>query len=310
MNLAYDDIILDNGWEPAFKWFVLISVVFHVAAMYFAVAVLPELMSKNREMPVVYTVNLVSLPPAPPPAPTAPADIPVKIDPKAPPIQEMPTTPEPEPAELVPVGPIKPPEPDKPEIKKIEKKPPEPPKAEDKPKPEPKPEPKPKPKEKRRVDPDRKIDQALARLEKKVSKDKEEKHLDQAMASLAAKHSPGEGESSGVPGGRSRGPVTELDARMRDYYVVLYNIISSNWNMPPENLVDRSKKLETIYIIRIAPSGKIVKAWFQKKSGQEHFDNSAEKAVQRSRLPRLPDVFKGNSIEVGLRFTPSGVKRK
>ncbi|MDY6851540.1 MAG: TonB family protein, partial [Thermodesulfobacteriota bacterium] len=56
--------------------------------------------------------------------------------------------------------------------------------------------------------------------------------------------------------------------------------------------------------------GKIMKAWFERNSGQKYFDQSAIKAVRRSDpLPPLPEVFKGREIEIGLRFTPSGIKR-
>lgn len=310
MNLAYNDIILDEGWDKAFKWFVILSIVFHAVVLYFSLAVLPELSSRTRVKPPVYTVNLVSLPPAPPPAPAAPPETPVNPDLKIPPIQEVPPEPEPAPAELIPVGPVKPKEPDKPKINKIETPPPKPeikPIEEPKPKPKPKEEPKPKPK--RKVNPNRRLNNRLKQLEAKVKRDKEDQHLAAAMANIAAKRSAGDGDTSNPATIRGNG-ASELNSRMRDYYVVIYNILTANWNMPPAKMLSSEKKLEAIYVVRISPSGKVTKGWFEKKSGEDLFDASAKKAVKKSKFPPLPDVFQGGSIEVGLRFTPSGVRKK
>jgi colicin import membrane protein len=309
MDLAYDDIILDNGWSRTFKWFLLLSVIFHASLILFSVVVLPGLTTRTREIPPVYTVNLVSLPPSAPPAPAAPASLPVDTKSKIPPVQEIPA-PEPEPAELVPVGPIKPKEPDPVEIKKKETLPPEPEikKVEPKPKPpEPKPEPKPKPKPKPSAD--QRMKQALKNVKRQVEAENQDQEINQVLANLAAKSGQGDGESSTM-GVRGSGPVSELDARMREYYVVMHNIIKHNWNIPTESMVGGQTDLESIYIIRIAPSGQIIKAWFEKKSGSDHFDTSVEKAIERSKLPPLPDVFGNRNIEVGFRFTPSGMKKK
>lgn len=307
MDLAYDDIILDNGWNRNFKWFILLSVIFHAAVIVFCVVVLPGLSFRTHDMPVPYTVNLISLPPAPPPAPAAPASLPVDTKSKIPPVQEIPA-PEPEPAELVPVGPIKPKEPEV-EIKKKETLPPEPEvKKIEKPKPEVKPEEKPKPKPKPSAD--QQIRKALKDVKRQVEAENQDQKIDQTLANLAAKVGAGDGETSNSPGVRGSGPISEIDARIRDYYVIMHNIIKHNWNIPTESMVGGRTDLETIYIIRVAPSGEILKAWFEKKSGVENFDSSVEKAIEKSKLPPLPEIFGGRNIEVGFRFTPSGMKKQ
>ena len=322
MRLAYDDIILDQGLGPTFKWFVLVSVLLHVGFFVLAVKVMPDFFQKSRPVPEMFTVNLVSLPsaagntpktvsPEPAPAPRiepAPAPKPEpKPEPKPVPAPklEIKSEPEPaapaepipapEPAELVPVGPIAAetiPAPKAPEVKKIETKP------------APTVQPKPK------IDPTKAIDRALARVQAQVAKKerRSEANLDskieQAIAGLADKR------KQGSSGALATGPVSELDSRMREYFVVLYNIISANWIMPPESIVGAGS-LEAVYIIAIDRSGEIKKGWFEKKSGHQFFDQSVERAVNRANpLPPLPKVFSENQLEVGLRFTPSGIKRK
>ncbi|MBF0530992.1 MAG: TonB C-terminal domain-containing protein [Deltaproteobacteria bacterium] len=222
----------------------------------------------------------------------------------------------------MPVGPVKPKEKEKPEIKKIETPPPkpevkkpEPPKPEVKktetpPKPEVKAPPKPE------VTADQVLNQSLAKLQSKVKAKQEDEQLSKAMAALEAKSGTGGGTGAGEGDGktalgvRGNGVGTELDSRMRDYYIVLYNIVSANWNMPPEKLMGGGKKLMAVYTFRIDKSGRISDGRFEQASGEDLFDQSAEKAVKRSQLPPLPDIFQQAYIEVGLRFTPSGVKKK
>lgn len=319
MNLAFDDILLDEGLGPVFKWFIIISVLLHAAVIFFAVAIAPNIGGDSKSMKPVYKVNLITLPPAPPPAPAAPSDIQVNPDAQTPDLVQVPAAPpEPEATPLVPVGPIKPKETPKPEVKKIETKPPKPEikeieKPKPKPKPEPKPEPKkevkpkPKPVEKPKVTADQLVNQKLKKIEAKVKAQKEDKAINSAIANLAARHTAGDGDSvggPGVPGGQK----SDIDARKGAYFVILYNIVQSNWVMPPPGMVDDQDNLMAIYVITINESGAIVRNRFDKKSGQDAFDQAVERALEMSKLPPLPDVFGGKAV-VGLRFTPAGVKR-
>lgn len=282
MELAYDDIVLDEGLGPWFGWSIALSLILHAVLFYFVFFVMPGLSSVPRKLPPIYTVNLVTLPPAS-------AGKPAPVQPK--PVAKPKPAPALEKARLVPLGPIKPKEPAKPEVKKIKK---------------PLPEPKPAPK----VDSGKALNQALTRIKSKVRRKRKVEHsIDDAIARLAERQTATVGTGTRT-GTRGTGPVSELDSRMRDYYLVIYNIISTNWNMPPESITGPNKNLEAVYIIQVNPDGKIMKAWFERKSGQKYFDQSAVKAVRRSDpLPSLPKVFKGREIEIGLRFTPLGIKR-
>jgi len=304
MDLAYHDIILDQGLGPKFTWFLVLSALLHLCLLVLALFILPDLTSKRKPLTPIYTVNLVTLPaggpgqagikpsapapgpataPEPKPAPPKPEPEPRPV-PKAEPIQKK--------ADLVPLGPVEPKETPKPEVKKIEKPPPA---AETAPK----------------IDPSQALDQALARIKSKVSRqEKAEDRIDSAIDRLARER--GGGSGTGTQSGmRGTGPVSELDSRMRDYYLIIYNQISANWIMPPANLLGSRRNLEAVYVIRINREGQIVEGWFERKSGQKLFDQSAEKAVLKSNpLPLLPDVFKGQDIEIGLRFTPAGLQER
>lgn len=290
MNLAFDDIFLDQGLGPWFKWFLAVSTVLHLVALYFGLFILPDLAYSRKPLDPVYTVNLVSLPPAgrpqapenvvttAPPEPKAPPK-PVAAPPAAPPEREK--------AKLVPVGPIEPEKPEKPQVEKIKK-------------------PEPEAAAEAKIDIDKALEQRLAEVRRKVrSKEKGEDRIASAIAGLEKRV--GAGTATGVAGSGRPG---EGDRMSNEYLPVVVNIISASWIMPPESLIRSSSGIQSILVIRIDRTGRIAENWFERKSGEKLFDQSVEKAIQRAgTLPPLPEWFKGDSFEVGLVFTPAGIQR-
>ncbi|MBW2622139.1 MAG: TonB C-terminal domain-containing protein [Deltaproteobacteria bacterium] len=287
MSAAYMDIVLAEGLDPRFKWTVLISVALHVAAILVGLIIIPEITSSAKKAPPIYTVNLISIPKA-----TA------KVTKTRPVKKSMPKTtvtpayiPPKSKAKLVPVGPVAEKPKKKTGLKKIAKAPPQ-------------------TKPVRRVDSGRDIEAALSRIQREVAKKQQaDQRLDSALAKVAEKVESGSDDPS-LYSLQGTGTARELESKMRDYLVILYNVIQANWNMPPASLIKKKGVLEAVYIIEIAPSGQIRRAWFERKSGDKFFDQSTEKAVARSVLPPLPDLYKGGSFEVGLRFTPTGLINK
>lgn len=109
---------------------------------------------------------------------------------------------------------------------------------------------------------------------------------------------------TGVPaGGR---PLSASEMRFASYYQSIWERIQGAWAFPAQ---DKSRSdLETILVIRIARDGKIVDTRFEKRSGDPLLDRSAMRAVQKaSPLPPLPDGFRENFMELGIRFMPGGV---
>jgi len=84
--------------------------------------------------------------------------------------------------------------------------------------------------------------------------------------------------------------------------------IQNNWVFS-ERLAGGQTDLVAWLVIEIRPDGSIRDIWFEKRSGNRYFDEQAHKAVMKSDpLPPLPRGFTRPYFNVGLRFTPSGLK--
>ena len=59
----------------------------------------------------------------------------------------------------------------------------------------------------------------------------------------------------------------------------------------------------------VMPNGEIKDIWFDKRSGNSYFDESVKKAIMKSNPVRgHPPGVKKPFVDVGLRFTPEGIK--
>jgi len=98
-----------------------------------------------------------------------------------------------------------------------------------------------------------------------------------------------------------------LEFKLEEYYNrVVESKIKEEWTIP-ENL--RKEKelvdLETIIIIIIERNGKIQKWWFEKKSGNALYDQSAMRAIKKAEpLPTIPKELNKEMLEFGIRFRP------
>jgi colicin import membrane protein len=85
--------------------------------------------------------------------------------------------------------------------------------------------------------------------------------------------------------------------------------IEKNWAFS-EQLAGGDTDLVAVVVIKIMQNGEIRDIWFEKKSGDSYFDESAFKAVKKSDpLPELPKEYLKPYYNVGLIFTPSGLKK-
>ena len=285
MSAGYADMVLDQGWDRSFKWIVLLSVVLHLVFFILAVVLVPSLISKPKVLPPLYTVNLVSLslPEARPGAPVKPATKPAHKAAK--PAVSQPK----QPAKRIPLGKAETKK-TEPKVEKIRKAPPQ-------------------AKPSRKVDPSREIDAALARVKTKVKNDESAtQRIDSAIERLGRRNPAGAASAAG--GVRGTGVKSELDTALQEYTVVMTNIINANWAQPPASLIRKQGPLRVVYIIQIGRDGEIIRRWFESKSGDRYLDQSAEKAVSKSKLPPLPEAYKQPYFEVGLVFTPSGLKNR
>lgn len=98
-----------------------------------------------------------------------------------------------------------------------------------------------------------------------------------------------------------------IELEFNAYYSRLWEAIQSQWAFPN----DSKRALMAIISIKISKSGNLMEKWIEKPSGSAAFDNSAIRAIEKaSPFPPLPDVFKNNFMELGIRFCPYGCKEE
>ncbi len=86
----------------------------------------------------------------------------------------------------------------------------------------------------------------------------------------------------------------------------LQNKIKSNWAPPKSN---ESKRV--ILIFKIAKDGNLVTSSVLKSSGNPEVDNAAKEALLKSApFEKLPDSYKGNSVEVQFSFDYNVFKQR
>jgi colicin import membrane protein/protein TonB len=104
-------------------------------------------------------------------------------------------------------------------------------------------------------------------------------------------------------------PLSRIESKMNEYYSLIWAKIKEAWTIP-ENLIKETADLETIIVIMIDRDGKVQKWWFEKKSGNTTYDQSAIRALKKAEpLPPIPKELGENTLEIGLRFTPEEYRR-
>lgn len=131
-----------------------------------------------------------------------------------------------------------------------------------------------------------------------------------AEAAAAASPSPAAPAVSSLApaagGPAAGGTVALFDLAMKKYLIAINRRISDNWALPDTQTWD--KDLEAIMVIVVRTDGTVSKTYFEKKSKNIYFDQYVEKTIQASLpMPPFPSDLKKNTLEIGLRFRPSGL---
>jgi TonB family protein len=116
---------------------------------------------------------------------------------------------------------------------------------------------------------------------------------------------PGSGgfSAGGLPGG-SPGGSSVLEAKLNDYYSLIWAKIKKEWTLP-ENLPKGKIDFEAIIVVIIEKDGKVKKSWFEKKSGNALYDQMAMRAIKKAEpFPPIPKEFSDETFEIGIRFHP------
>jgi colicin import membrane protein len=157
------------------------------------------------------------------------------------------------------------------------------------------------------------LSSALDRIKNKVEKEEASSGGSGSKESAAGKSSGGRGSSGiGGSGGGTGGTggTGGFGIQPIDFYRSLIpNHIENNWVFN-EQLVGGRTDLVSVIVVKIMKNGEITDIWFEKKSGNSYFDDSVYKAVKKSNpLPPLPREYTLPYYELGLIFTPKGLKR-
>jgi len=108
--------------------------------------------------------------------------------------------------------------------------------------------------------------------------------------------------TSGPPGPSGSGNGEQVGLAQKLYYTEVWNAIRSRWALPT---VLRSSSLEAVIILVIQRDGQILESRFEKRSGNEAFDDSAMRAVKKANpLPPFPEIYSPRQAEIGVRFRP------
>ena len=141
------------------------------------------------------------------------------------------------------------------------------------------------------------IAEAIDRLKNKVASGRQEPQSETGVAS----------SSTGVAGSHGAGGKKTLEL-IDIYKSQISYYIEKNWAFSKQ-LAGGRTDLAAVVVIRIMRNGEIKDVWFEKKSGNTYFDESAYKAVMKSNpLPMLPKGYSRPYYNLGLIFTPSGLR--
>jgi colicin import membrane protein len=156
-------------------------------------------------------------------------------------------------------------------------------------------------------DPSKAIKSAIAKIEKEAPESRPHE-VREAIERLKKEDAESERgvvmRSGGTSGGTQRGAPDLFDI----YNAEIWQRIRDNWAFS-EALAGGRRDWEAIVIVKIMKDGHIMDTWFETRSGNSYFDDSALKAVKKSDpLPPLPEAYREPYYEVGLHFDLSALQ--
>lgn len=291
-TLTYDSY---NNWTVPLN----LAIGFHIL-LAFSILFLPGLMKPRPKFEDIYTVNLIDFSePAPeqvsaPPEPEVPAPEPkpepVKAEKQAPVLEPVKAAPPPEPVKAVSIKPLK-----RKIKKKIIKKPDQ------------------------RIEKQKQLEklkrQSIAealKAEKLAAEqarlaaleaERQQKLLEQQLDTIRnqVRSNP---KSSRSKTAASSGAKSALSTQ---YHGAIMNHVTQYWSLPEFKNWDVG--LSAIVVITIAKNGRIVKQFFEKRSGDSAFDQYVRKTLQDADpLPSIPAALRKDQVEIGLRFRPGSIQ--
>ena len=148
--------------------------------------------------------------------------------------------------------------------------------------------------------PEKLLEEALKKIEKRLGK-KEVKHgpdrVEEVVSRLASKAREGPEPRSGL-GSAAGGIAIEI------YKAEVESRIKENWAYPVALVgPEATKELEATVVLTVKRTGEIIKWEFKKRSGNAIFDDSVVKAIERSNpLPPFPEEYIRSFDEIEINF--------
>jgi len=147
--------------------------------------------------------------------------------------------------------------------------------------------------------------ESLKRLQEALDEVRKKVALDQIQKKVARREQVEE-KLPIVPSDKSP---SALKPELKDIYSkIVESKIKEVWTIP-ENLVKEIVDLETTIVIIIDKNGRVQKFWFEKKSGNYLYDQSAMRAIKKAEpLPPIPKELSEDTLEFEIHFTPDSIK--
>ena len=144
------------------------------------------------------------------------------------------------------------------------------------------------------------IERAISKVERKVEK---EEHVERAISKLESEH----GDVGGSEPAQPRRGISLGGTAMQIYQMEVETWIKSHWSYPVA--VDHPQDLEAIVIVTVRRDGKILNTRFDKRSSNAIFDQSVQKAIERSDpLPPFPETHIEDKDEIEIHFNLSDLE--
>jgi colicin import membrane protein len=165
--------------------------------------------------------------------------------------------------------------------------------------------------------PQKMIEQAIDRIEKKV-KEPDSGSVNAAIDRIRKKLGEGEatqprpgptggavpGAGPGGGGGGGAGQIEPIDI----YRAEIGYQVEKNWAFAPQ-LAGADKNLEVKLVFKVLPNGEITDIRYTKRSNNAYLDESAYRAIAKSSpVKPYPPTIKMPYFEMGIRFTPEGIR--
>jgi colicin import membrane protein len=144
------------------------------------------------------------------------------------------------------------------------------------------------------------VKEALNKIEKRVTKEKQEAGESEAGSSEEGSGQLNNGGKGLSGGGGSLAGGTSIQL----YQMEVENTIKNNWSYPAAlSRMKETKSPEAVIIVSVKSDGKILKISFKEKSNNQLFDSSVLKAIEKSDpLPQFPPGYVKTYDEIEIKF--------